>query len=58
MCPQSVQPAAGFYLDSTQPILIKIVGIDFFYAQCRVGIAFPAPAQVEFFINAPDAVVA
>ena len=45
-------------LQRAQTVLIEVVGIDLIDAEGRIAVAAPTPTEVEFGIDASDAVMA
>ena len=54
--PFGVKCLALGYFQRAQAVLIGIVPVCLFDAQGRVGVAFPAPAEIKHVVDAPDAV--
>ena len=58
MVPRGHHAAARLNFERAEHVLVGVVGIEAIDAQRGVGVALPAAAQVEFVVNATDAVVA
>lgn len=43
------------YLNAAQPVLIEVVSVYLILAECGVGIAFPATAEVQLVEDTSDA---